>query len=95
MSISPRCQTGSAVRIGSTVSTRPSRADHPDARARLAAARGARAFQISPMTRTLPLSPCHSTVSPSAPIIASPPVTTRLRLRAHQQAEHQDEERRA
>jgi hypothetical protein len=35
-----------------------------------------RASQISPLTLTRPSLPCHDTVSPSAPISASLPVTT-------------------
>src|SRR6266478_3444503 len=60
---------------GSTTRTRPSRL-MTLMRAPGCSGRGARARQISPLTRTLPSSPSHATVSPSAPSSPSLPVTT-------------------
>src|SRR6516165_8556150 len=60
---------------GSTTRTRPSRL-MTLMRAPGCSGRGARARQTSPLTRTLPSSPSHTTVSPSAPSSPSLPVTT-------------------
>src|SRR5215475_10046253 len=60
---------------GSTTRTRPSRLITL-MRAPGCSGRRARARQISPLTRTLPSSPSHATVSPSAPSNPSLPVTT-------------------
>src|SRR5262245_17201161 len=60
---------------GSTTRTRPSRL-MTLMRAPGCSGRRARARQISPLTRTLPSSPSHATVSPSVPSSPSLPVTT-------------------